>query len=168
MVRAGRVSRGWANALITLSDEVIVAEIFVFSETPFVSSLLMHFLRERFCEAVSDGLNHDRIVVIMILVILFTKLIDSVPHGHSEATEVIGFFRARRGDEVGKGVVGGSRALGGLLPECVERRYSRVTVFSTIYLQIVARTIAWEESVDDFRLQEFLRDDEWRAFCNHN
>lgn len=66
VVGAGGIARGRADAAIFFPDQIFVGELLKLAEAPFLAGALVQVFREGFREPISEGFNHDGVVVVVI------------------------------------------------------------------------------------------------------
>src|ERR1700727_1979663 len=103
VIGARRVARGRSDPTILLLDEIGNAQIFLTTVTPFFPHPLVQALGEGFCQAISDGLRHDRVVVVILRPEPVAQLLQADPTGYRERTDMIGKSLFPRGDKAGDG-----------------------------------------------------------------
>src|SRR5712691_4050506 len=64
VIRARRVTRSRPDPPVLLCDEIRVAQALCTTVAPFIPHPLVQALGESFCQAIGDGLRHDRVVVV--------------------------------------------------------------------------------------------------------
>src|SRR5438874_13277430 len=89
MVRTRRITRGGPDAAIFLANEILIREMLVLSVAPFVTSALVEVFGEGFGDPVCQRFDHDRIVIVMILLELLAKLLHAETRAHGKAPNVI-------------------------------------------------------------------------------
>ena len=105
VVGLGRVARSGADALVNLLDELGAIELSGTLDAPGDTGSVVKKFREGFCEAVGDGLDHNRFIVVFLGFVFVCKFVRTM-NADNEATEVVAAVLAMRRDIVGEGVVG--------------------------------------------------------------
>ena len=75
MVGACRIARRGTNSAVGLVDQFFIRQLLVLAKAPIAAGLLVQEFREGFRQAVGQGLGHDRVVIVMLLVELAAQLI---------------------------------------------------------------------------------------------
>ena len=66
VIGAGRVAGGRADAPVLLGDQVVVGELLVPAVAPVAADAAGGAFGERLGQAVGEGLDHDRVVVVVV------------------------------------------------------------------------------------------------------
>ena len=121
VVRAGRVAGSRANAAVLLLDQRFVVQVFVAGITPVLfTHLLVQPFGTSLGQAVGQGLDHDRAVVVALVLIGLGHFLGTDAGGGDETTDIIGDTTGLRRDEVGQRPVGLAVRLDGLLAQVVQ------------------------------------------------
>src|SRR5207248_7372216 len=137
------------DAAEALGDELVLRSR-IARLVPPAPRNLVQVLGERLREAVGEGLRHDRAIVVVLGLEPGRELVEAVPGGDRECTEMV----AGRGDEVGEAAVRSRVAVRGLLAEEAEARL--VVIMDN---DIVAVGRRRPEAVDASRGKELPVDD---------
>ncbi|CAM2147891.1 NAD-specific glutamate dehydrogenase [Paraburkholderia tropica] len=106
VVRAGRIAGRRTDARVLLGDQRVVVERLARRIAPQVAAhACVHRLGERFRETVGERLEHDRAVVVVILLELRFLHVHANARGDREHADVVGLARVLRSDEVGETAV---------------------------------------------------------------
>lgn len=158
MVGASGITGGGADAAIAFADQIIVAEVFLLAESPFVANALVEVFGEGFGESVSECFGGDGVVIVVIGFVMGDQFIGSKTRGNAEGSEIIVSLAVVWGDEVSEGVAGciGAAAL---LSEGAEACLDGGAGVVGVEDDIVTVAVCGEEAVDAVRLEFFVFDD---------
>ena len=120
VVGAGRVAGGRADAAVVLGDQVVGGQLLVPAVAPVAAGVLVQHLGEGLGQAVGQGLDHDRVVVVVVGLEARRQLVGAEPGRDGERADVVGQAGSARRDEVGQRVDGLALAFCALLAEHVE------------------------------------------------
>ena len=96
MVGAGGIACGGADAPVAFAEQVLGGEAFVQAVAPFAADALVQALGEGLRQAVRQGLGHDGVVVVMVVLESLAERFGAEPGAHSKGAQVIGNLRAER------------------------------------------------------------------------
>ena len=97
MVRARGIAGRRADALVSFFDEVLVGESFVGCVTPqFMSDLLVEVFCCCLSEAVGNGFDQNRIVIIAGQFLIFRQCFERSPCRHDKSADVVHALTSRR------------------------------------------------------------------------
>ena len=122
MVRACRIARRWANAAIALANQVFVVECFISRVAPVIGSDLSSRICEGLSESIHQGLEHDRLVIVVVGLELGELRIGADTGRHGECPQPVGRTAVLVRNEIRQAKIGAFIGLDGLLPEEVQRR----------------------------------------------
>src|SRR5690606_27012910 len=121
VIRAGRVTRGRADALVLLADQRVVVQLLVLGVTPvLLAHAFMQPFGAGFGKAVGQGLDHDRVVIIALGLVGLGHFLGTDAGGGDEAADVVSHTAFFRRDEVGQRQVRLAVRLDGLLAQVVQ------------------------------------------------
>src|SRR5205085_3574007 len=66
VIRAGGISSGRPDTAVLFADQVLSAELLGFTVTPFITRAFVKVLGKSLCQAVSKGLGHNGVVVVVV------------------------------------------------------------------------------------------------------
>ena len=152
MIGAGRVSRRRPNPAVFLGHDVGRRERLGCAITEIIASLLVQALGKGLGQPVGDGLDQNRVVVVVVGLEAVGHLLDPQPGGDREGAHVIGQPTFFRGDEVGQGKVGrpaGGPALAAvhLLAQGMQLRHNLTAALIGIHLNVIADAVGRPEAV---------------------
>ena len=109
MIRAGRITRRRTDADIFFFDQFFIVKCFIFCITPkFFPYFFMQVFSKSFCEPVGQCLQHDLIIIIMLLFKTFNMWFNSM-NAYGKCTDMIIFIFAFRSNKICKGKIGLTR-----------------------------------------------------------
>mmetsp|Transcript_10715 Transcript_10715/g.27078 ORF Transcript_10715/g.27078 Transcript_10715/m.27078 type:complete len:271 (-) Transcript_10715:3021-3833(-) len=159
MVGLRGVARRRANSLVLYLEHLVRTNVLVRCVPP---QLLAHFgvqqLGEGLGEAVGDGLGHDDVVVVVLMLVLVTERLRAEAAGDRKGSDVVRDAGVLRRDEVGHGQVSVVLALL-LLPERVELRHGGAACLIRVDLDIVAYGVGGVNADDCARLKQLVVDE---------
>ena len=140
VIGAGGIPERRPDAAEALGDELVLRSL-IARLVPPAPRNLVQVLGERLREAVGEGLRHDRAIVVVLGLEPGRELVEAVPGGDRECTEMV----AGRGDEVGEAAVRSRIAVRGLLAQERETR-------AVVEHNVVAVRVCAPPAVDPARL----------------
>ncbi len=161
VIRARRVTRGRADTAVLLLDQRFVIQHFVLGVAPVLfTHLLVQPLGAGFGQAVGQGLDHDRVVVIAGVLVGLGDFFGTDAGGGDKATDVVGYAAVLGRDEVGQGEVRLAVGLDDLLAQMVQpgNRLAVIAVdFQVIVLHLVGRPETEHRAgADEFFVDQLL------------
>src|SRR5579864_483848 len=102
VVGRSRIARRGANSSVTLLEQFVMAELFFAAEAPRIASAFVHELGQSLGQTIREGLGHQSIVVVIVLLELFNQRLDLNSGGDSKCAEVVLQLRFFRRDEIGQ------------------------------------------------------------------
>ena len=137
VVRTTRVAECRANSAKLLGNQLLVARLLV-GRVPGPSHLLVQHLGQRFSQPVGQRLDHDRPVVVVILLVLAHDLIHAQSRRHRERAHVVAQPRLFRRHVVREAKVRLVLGLHLLLPEHAEPRQFPIAALVGVHHDVVA------------------------------
>src|SRR5690606_23718125 len=123
VIRTRRITCSRTDAAVFLADELLVAEFLVRSVTPeLLSYPLVQVLGTGLGEAVGECLQHDRRVIVVVLLERGDVLLDTETRGDGEASDIVADTGVTRRDEIRKTAIGQSVAVVALLAQMMKHR----------------------------------------------
>src|SRR5207247_4051828 len=147
MIRAGRIAGRRTDPAISLADQVFAAERPPFAVPPLLARLLVQQLGEGLRQPVGQGLRHDRVVVVVLLLEALADRLNANSARDRERADVILEARGLRRDEISQRVIELVRRLWYLLAERMKGRQYRRTRFVAVHLDVVAHAVGREKAV---------------------
>src|SRR5687768_4126676 len=89
VVRLRRVSGRWADAAVLLTDQLVVGKLFALTKPPFAACLGMQPFGKRLGNPVSQGLNKDRVVIVVLTVETGGKLVGANAGRDGKRTDIV-------------------------------------------------------------------------------
>ena len=105
MVRAGRIARGRTDPAVFFTDQILVAQSLGLAEAPQIPHLLVHALGEGFGQPVGQGLQQNRIVIVVRGLERLGPRLDPEAGRHGETAAIIDPSALLRRDEIGQRVI---------------------------------------------------------------
>ena len=102
VIGAGRIAVGRPDAAELLGDEILGRQLLLLAVAPVLARLRVEVLRERLGEPIGQRLDHDRVVVVVLLLEPARELVGADAGRHREHAEVVGHAALPRRDEVGQ------------------------------------------------------------------
>ncbi|MNX96900.1 hypothetical protein D3C86_1292420 [compost metagenome] len=144
--RARRITRCRANALVVFTDQLFVAEVLIRSITPVNFTYpLMQVFRERFCQAIGEGFQHDFVVIVVLRLVRVSERVLLQPTGDSKRADVVRFATEFWRHEIGQTVVGKTDFLG-LLTQMTAHRQHVGAGFIAINFDVIPDTVRREQA----------------------
>jgi len=121
VVGTGRVTWGRSDAAVFFRNEIIVAEGLIRRETPELAAhAFVHVFGKGLGEAVSECLQQDRGIVVVVSLEARQMFFDADAGGDCEAADPVRFVELFRCDEIGQAEIGAFDGLVDLLTQAVQ------------------------------------------------
>ena len=89
VIRLRRIARSRADAPVAFPNQVFVGKLFVLSVTPRHTHLLVQVLGKRLGQSVTECLDQNRMIIVVLRFVLVGDFLDLRPCGDGKCAQII-------------------------------------------------------------------------------